>query len=148
MITDVEEKDLAALAEMEKRCFTSFWNYEQFLYEYRENPFAHIKLLKEQDVLIGYMDYWITFECCQLNKIAIMETYRHQGHAKEMMEELIQSAEAANCETIMLEVRSSNIAAQQLYRKFGFIEMNIRKGYYTDNGEDAVIMAKGLGGNW
>ena len=63
------------------------------------------------------------------------------------MDFMIAAAEKEQCETIMLEVRPSNVAARGLYDSYEFIKVNIRKGYYNDNGEDAIVMCKALGGN-
>ena len=63
------------------------------------------------------------------------------------MDFMIASAEQEQCETIMLEVRPSNEAAHCLYDSYEFMKVNIRKGYYNDNGEDAIVMCKALGGN-
>lgn len=147
MIRDMTDDNLPIVETLERACFSSAWNLQQFTYELHENPFAYVKVIVMADDIIGYMDYWITFECCQLNKITISPEYREQGYAQVLMKELIQNANAKECETIMLEVRVSNIAAQKLYRKFNFIDVNIRKGYYSDNGEDALVMVKALGGS-
>lgn len=146
MIRTIEIRDLKYVEEMEQTIFTSPWNHDQFIYELNENPYAFLKVLYENEVLIGYMDYWITFECCQLNKIAICESYREQGYASMLLEVLTQEAYKAKCEHIMLEVRISNTAAQALYKRYNFMEVNIRKGYYQDNQEDALVMIKPLGG--
>lgn len=146
MIRTLCMDDLPAVEELEEVTFTSKWNHEQFLYEINDNPYAVLKVLYQGDTLIGYMDYWITFECCQLNKIAIHKDYRKKGYASQLMDDLVQEAIVADCEQIMLEVRASNNAAQALYKHYNFLEVNIRKGYYQDNQEDALIMIKPLGG--
>lgn len=147
MIRDANEYDVDDIVLIEQQCFSSFWKKEQFLYELNENPYSFIKVFILDDEIIGYIDYWITFECCQLNKVTILPQYRRQGYACELLDVLVQEANLADCETIMLEVRVSNESAKQLYQRYGFIEVNVRKGYYTDNGEDASIMVKPLGGN-
>ena len=67
--------------------------------------------------------------------------------SRRLMDFMIVSAEQEQCETIMLEVRPSNEAARCLYDSYKFMKVNIRKGYYNDNGEDAIVMCKALGGN-
>ena len=146
MIREAKISDLVQMEPLEQVCFDPAWTKEQFLYELQENPFAHV-LLMEEEKLIGFIDYWITFETCQLAQIAISPTYRQQGYAKVLIEEMIHAAEVAMCENISLEVRISNIHAIALYEKYGFMEVNRKKGYYH-NGEDAIFMIKPLGGNW
>lgn len=145
MIRDVMIEELHDVELLERQCFSNPWNYEQLLYELDENPFASFKVLIHNHKIIGYMNYWITFECCQLNKIAICEGYRRQGYAGMLMDQLIHEAQKEKCEIISLEVRVSNQQAQHFYKKFNFIKMNIRKEYYSD-GEDALIMVKAIGG--
>ena len=71
-------------------------------------------------------------------RIAVIPEFRGQGVAKEIMKAMIDCASSRGCERMMLEVRQSNVSAQELYKRFGFCEISVRKGYY--DGEDAVIM--------
>lgn len=147
MIRNTLEQDIHAIIEIEKLCFTSQWTYEMFLYELHENEFGHFYVLSEGSCVLGFIDFWITFEVCQLANIAIHPAYQGRGYSKKLMDFMIDVATAQQCETIMLEVRVSNDIAKKLYNTYEFIEMNIRKGYYSDNGEDAIVMCKALGGD-
>lgn len=142
-----KRSDIEALLGIEERCFTSRWTEAMFLYEIEENEFGKFYVLEEDGILIGYIDFWITFETCQLANVAVDLPYQRKGYSRKMMDLMIDEANKEGCETIMLEVRPSNTAARKLYESYDFIEMNIRKGYYSDNGEDAIIMCKALGGN-
>lgn len=142
-----KRSDIEALLGIEERCFTSRWTEAMFLYEIEENEFGKFYVLEEDGILIGYIDFWITFETCQLANVAVDLPYQGKGYSRKMMDMMIDEANKEGCETIMLEVRPSNTAARKLYESYDFIEMNIRKGYYSDNGEDAIIMCKALGGN-
>lgn len=143
----MKAEDIPAVMEIEEICFTSRWNEEMFLYEVEDNEFGSFLVYCENDKIIGFIDFWITFETCQLANLAIHPDYQRHGYAKELMDTMVTYAENAGCETIMLEVRVSNLAARRLYEAYDFIEMNIRKGYYNDNGEDAIVMCKALGGS-
>lgn len=142
-----KRSDIEALLGIEERCFTSRWTEAMFLYEIEENEFGKFYVLEEDGILIGYIDFWITFETCQLANVAVDLPYQGKGYSRKMMDLMVDEANKEGCETIMLEVRPSNTAARKLYESYDFIEMNIRKGYYSDNGEDAIIMCKALGGN-
>lgn len=142
-----KRSDIEVLLGIEERCFTSRWTEAMFLYEIEENEFGKFYVLEEDGILIGYIDFWITFETCQLANVAVDLPYQRKGYSRKMMDLMIDEANKEGCETIMLEVRPSNTAARKLYESYDFIEMNIRKGYYSDNGEDAIIMCKALGGN-
>lgn len=142
-----KRSDIEALLGIEERCFTSRWTEAMFFYEIEENEFGKFYVLEEDGILIGYIDFWITFETCQLANVAVDLPYQGKGYSRKMMDLMVDEANKEGCETIMLEVRPSNTAARKLYESYDFIEMNIRKGYYSDNGEDAIIMCKALGGN-
>lgn len=147
MIRKMCADDIAFVMKIEEQCFTSRWNEEMFLYEMEENEFGSFYVYEKNDKVIGFIDFWITFETCQLANLAITPCEQGQGYAKELMDCMIDYADRAGCENIMLEVRVSNASARHLYESYEFIEMNIRKGYYNDNGEDAIVMCKALGGN-
>lgn len=148
MIRKMEERDVEALLEVDRICLHGRWNKEQFLYECNENPYAQVYVMERSDTILGFIDYWITFESGQLANIAILPAYQGKGYAKELMDLMQQACEDAGCENITLEVRVSNTTAIALYQSYGFIEVNRKKKYYNDNGEDAVYMIKPLGGNW
>ena len=147
MIRKMCAQDIQEVMKIEERCFTSRWNEEMFLYEMEENEFGSFFVYEKDHRVIGFIDFWITFETCQLANLAIHPDAQGQGYSKELMDRMVDYANRAGCENIMLEVRVSNHKARGLYESYGFIEMNIRKGYYNDNGEDAIVMCKALGGN-
>lgn len=142
-----DNADIEQILQIEEACFTSRWTKEMFLYEFHENPFGFFYVLEDAGVILGFVDFWVTFETCQLANIAILPAYQGKGYSKFLMDHMIHLAEQQQCETIMLEVRVSNEKARALYTSYAFIEMNVRKGYYNDNGEDAIVMCKALGGN-
>ena len=144
MIRRAADRDLERILQIEELCFSSRWTKEMFLYELHENEFGH---LYENQEIAGFIDFWTTFECCQLANIAVHPAYQGRGYSRSLMDFMIAAAEKEQCETIMLEVRPSNVAARGLYDSYEFIKVNIRKGYYNDNGEDAIVMCKALGGN-
>ena len=146
MIRLATEQDLDALLAIEDVCFTSKWTKDMFKYEISENEFGKLYVLEDNDELVGYIDFWLTFDCCQLANIAIKPDRQGHGYSKQLMDVMFQDANESECETCMLEVRPSNDKARGLYQSYGFIEINIRKGYYNDNGEDAIVMCKPLGG--
>lgn len=146
MIHLMQESDLPAVAELEQACFSSCWSEAQFRYELKENEFSHLYVAKAGERLIGYFVYWITFETAQLCKIAVAKSYRRQGIAHAMMEQLLRDAVNNQCAFVTLEVRVSNLAAIALYERFDFVRVGMRKAYYQDNGEDAYVYARAMGG--
>lgn len=148
MLRKMELADLSAVLEIERITLHARWNEDQFRYELEGNDYAFLYVIEMDNKIVGFIDYWITFDTCQLANIAVLPAYQHRGYARTMMDQMFQAANAAGCENITLEVRKSNSIAQQFYQAYEFIEINIRKQYYGDNNEDAIVMMCALGGNW
>ena len=110
-----------------------------------ENPFSYLLVFEENQTIIGYIDWWITYEQAQLANIAVCPTNRKQGVGQQLLNKALQEAIEEECENMTLEVRISNKRAIQFYEKNGFITVNTRKNYYKD-GENAYLMIKPLGG--
>lgn len=146
MIREMKIEDLERVIEIEEESFSSVYKKEQYEYELEDNPCAHLFVLEEKGIIIGFIDFWITFDSCQLTKIAIAKAFRGLSYACELMEYMFSFAEKENCEAVLLEVRESNIIAQKLYASYDFIEINRRNGYYSDNNETAIVMGKPLKG--
>lgn len=108
-----------------------------------ENPFSHGWILLDEDTIVGYAFLWETFEMAQLARIGVDPDLRKRGYGKELMMHLFDRAREVACEYMTLEVRASNEAALNLYRKMGFIQVNVSKSYYPD-GEDAIVMTLAL----
>ena len=147
MIRRAADRDLEYIMQLVKKHFLCPATAEANLLDLHENEFGHFYVLEENQKIAGFIDFWITFECCQLANIAVHPSFQRRGYSRSLMDFMIVSAEQEQCETIMLEVRPSNEAARCLYDSYEFMKVNIRKGYYNDNGEDAIVMCKALGGN-
>ncbi|WP_416325468.1 ribosomal protein S18-alanine N-acetyltransferase [[Eubacterium] hominis] len=147
MLRAMKKEDLNQILSIDAECFPMPWNEKQYLYELEENDYALLYVLEQDGIILGYIDFWITFDVCQLAKIAVLPPYRGKRYARLMMDQMIQDAQEKGCETISLEVRVSNQSAQKLYAAYDFINVNTRKRYYQDNGEDAYVLVKALGGN-
>lgn len=91
--------------------------------------------------IVGLSGLWIMSDDAHLTTIGIREPYRRQGIGELLLIAALELALTRNARVVTLEVRSSNLVAQRLYEKYGFSRMGLRRGYYTDNGEDAVIMS-------
>ena len=109
-----------------------------------ENPLAKYVIAQDlsTEEIIGYAGVWIVAGEGDITNIAVNPSYRKQGIASNILKKLFEVCKENNCSDITLEVRVSNIPAQNLYKKFNFKEEGIRKKYYSDNGEDAMIMWK------
>src|SRR5574344_2327232 len=135
--------DIEDVLEIEESCFHYPWDREAFVYEKKENPFSKLLGIKENDKLIGYIDYWITFDSSTIAKIAVIKEKRNLGLGSLLLQEMEKDLKANNVSSATLEVRKSNVEAKKLYEKNGFIYINTKVAYY-ENGEDALYYAKGL----
>lgn len=136
-----EEKDLPAMAEIERRCFHTPWSEESLREDLTGNPLSvYIALEAENGDVAGYMSLWRILDEGHINNVAVLPEYRRRGGASDMLEFMLKYSERNGISSHTLEVRVSNEGAIGLYRKFGFREAGVRKGYYEDNGEDALIM--------
>ena len=92
------------------------------------------------DFIVGFAGIWIMADEAHVTNIAMRERYRRQGLGESLFISTIELAIELKAQFITLEVRTSNATAQSLYRKYGFNKVGMRRGYYIDNGEDAVLM--------
>ena len=93
--------------------------------------------------IVGFLGTWYAADQAHIVSVGVADGYRRRGIGELLLIAAVEHAIARETETITLEVRKSNAAARSLYAKYGFIEQGIRKGYYSDNREDAVIMTTG-----
>ncbi|RLB12216.1 MAG: ribosomal-protein-alanine N-acetyltransferase [Deltaproteobacteria bacterium] len=128
------------ILEIEKSSFTSPWGAVQFLDELT-NPLSHIWALLEEKKIVGYICFWIVSDEIHIMNIAIHPAIRGKGMAKLLLNRLIDMARNKDISQIWLEVRPSNKPAIALYNGLGFKKVMIRKGYYSDTHEDAIVMA-------
>lgn len=129
--------------ELSKECFSIPWTLESISQEVN-NPLAHYVICENSFTkeVLGFVGVWIIAGEGDITNIAVNPKYRKQGVASSLLIKLFEVCKSYNCNDITLEVRASNIPAQNLYKKFGFKKEGLRKGYYQDNGEDAIIMWK------
>jgi len=90
--------------------------------------------------ILGFAGLWFMADEAHLSNIAVREAYRHRGVGELLLISSIKCAIEHDASFVTLEVRASNEAARALYKKYDFIEVGIRQGYYTDNKEDAILM--------
>lgn len=132
--------DVQRVHEIEKASFTTPWSKQSIIKEITENKLSRYKILTVDDNIIGYYGLWIVHDEAHVMNIAIDPDYRSQGYGTMLFENLIETAIKEGVKRVTLEVRRSNEHAINLYEKFGFEASAIRKGYYRDVGEDALIM--------
>ena len=95
----------------------------------------------EGQYIIGFAGLWMMADEAHITSFAVRQGYQRRGIGEHLLIAMISLTMGQNTRTITLEVRASNTAAQKLYHKYGFTQVNIRQSYYTDNREDALVMA-------
>ena len=135
--------DVGEVARIEECCFASPWS-EKSLREEMSNRLAVYFTAKENGRCIGYAGFWNVSGEGGITNVAVHPDHRRQGIGSMLIEAMIKSAREKKLDLLTLEVRKSNIAAQSLYEKYGFVPIGARKRYYSDNDEDAIIMTKPL----
>lgn len=134
-------EDAPIVHEIELATFPVPWTLDAFYYEMIENQFAYYVLaVDERDTVIGFCGMWLVIDAAQITNVAVVESARGLGIGEGLMREAMRIAREQHMDVMSLEVRVSNHVAMNLYRKLGFQDGGIRKGYYTDNKEDALVM--------
>ena len=129
----------AHLAELEKLCFSEPWS-EKALLEEIDNPAAYFVTAVEGDEILGYGGMHTVVGESYIDNIAVFPQYRGRGAGRAVTQALIEKAKENDGVFITLEVRASNTPAITLYTSLGFETAGVRKRFYTDPEEDAVIM--------
>ncbi|AQY51800.1 ribosomal-protein-alanine acetyltransferase [Listeria weihenstephanensis FSL R9-0317] len=132
--------DIKSLLRIENAVFTSPWSEKAFRNEFYTNSYAYYIVAEQNEAVIGYAGVWMILDEGHITNVAIHPDQQGNGYGKALFTELLRIAQAENVTRLTLEVRVSNLKAQQLYQKFGFKNGAIRKKYYPDNQEDALVM--------
>jgi [ribosomal protein S18]-alanine N-acetyltransferase len=135
------EVDLAQVVEIENASMPSPWSKELFEEELRREA-AHYFVIEEEGRVAGYMGYWEAPQEAHIINLAISPWFRKRGLGQMMIEHCMDFAWKRGAGLATLEVRESNEAARRLYEKCGFRTVAIRKKYYSDNQEDAIVMIR------
>ena len=135
--------DIAAVLQIETLSFASSWPQNAFMNEIRDNKLAHYFVGRYGGEIVAYGGIWVILEDSHVTTIAVHPDFRGRKFGEEMLVHLLEEAIAARASWITLEVRESNETAQRLYRKYGFTVVSTRRGYYSDNNENALVMWAG-----
>ncbi|MBE5796539.1 MAG: ribosomal-protein-alanine N-acetyltransferase [Clostridiales bacterium] len=139
VIRRMTEADVDGVAAVEAATFPTPWSRDAFASEMR-NVAARYLVAEMDGKIIGYAGAWIILDESHITNIAVLSDYRGQGIGRKLTHGLMQYLSNLGAAYATLEVRKSNAVAQNLYVSLGFIKLGVRKRYYEDNGEDALIM--------
>lgn len=136
--------DLGPVMEVERRAFPSPWSEDLFRRELTHDWSTILLAHDENGRLLGFVLFWVVHDEIHILNVAVDPEVRRRGVAKTLLAELLERGRARGLALATLEVRVSNEPAIALYRGLGFREVGIRKGYYVDNREDAIVMVLDL----
>jgi ribosomal-protein-alanine N-acetyltransferase len=143
LIGEYEEGDIDQIIAIERDSFPTPWSANIFRNEI-VSPISRLLVarvsLESGRWVAGYLVFWQVADETHLHNIAVRKDLRRQGIASRLLGEAVRCSQLKGARWLTLEVRRSNCAAQRFYEKFGFSVRGIRPGYYTDTGEDALIM--------
>ena len=135
----MEKGDVQAIASLERQIFKDAWTYEQLLSETDGQNFKFPIILEIDQQIAGYACVWAFVDEVHINNFAIVPSFRQKGLGLKLIRFILGSFK--RYKQLYLEVRESNIAAINLYKKAGFEKFFTRQKYYSD-GEDALVMRK------
>jgi ribosomal-protein-alanine N-acetyltransferase len=140
----VDDDDLDAVAALEAASFTNPWTRDMLARELRQSDVARVYVLRLPDQRVAaFCACWIVADELHINTIAVDHARRRQGLATALMEHVLRDAAREGARRATLEVRQSNVPAQRLYLSLGFEVAAVRRGYYTQPEEDALILWRG-----
>ena len=133
-------EDVPAVAELDRISFSLPWPERSFHFEITSNPASRCWVAESDGRLAGVIVAWLLVDEVHIATIATHPDFRRQGIAQALLAHVLRTTAQEGAVSSFLEVRASNVAAQELYRKFGYEESGRRPRYYKDNDEDAILM--------
>jgi len=146
LVEPMRLEDIEEVIEIESRSFPVPWSARAYQYELMENDLAHYIVVRPRvkgvpyPRIIGYGGFWMELDEAHISTIAVRPRWRGRGIGELLLLSMLEMALRYGARLATLEVRVSNKVARNLYRKCGFQEVGLRRRYYSDNGEDAIIM--------
>jgi ribosomal-protein-alanine N-acetyltransferase len=132
--------DLAAVHDIELRCFTTPWPAHAYRTEVESNRLAHYRVLRIDGRVVAYAGIWMMLDEAHVTTFAVDPPWRRRRLGERLLLAMLDLAIERGAREATLEVRLSNLAARRLYEKYGFRPVGIRPRYYSDDHEDALIM--------
>ncbi len=140
VVSPMTAADIPAVHVIEQASFRTPWPAYAFRQELETNRLARYLVARVGDEVVAYAGVWLMVDEAHITTFAVLPSWRRQGVGGSLMVELMRVATEVGARVATLEVRISNAAARGLYGRFGFRPAGVRPRYYSDNGEDALIM--------
>lgn len=140
LVGPMREEDIPQVQAIEKEIFPTPWPRNAYYRELNHNRSAYYIVLRRDEQIVGYAGLWKMSDEAHITTVGVRAAEQGKGYGHALMAALIQRAYQLGSRWLTLEVRPSNDVAVRLYEKFGFKVIGRRRGYYTDNNEDAIVM--------
>lgn len=140
-IVPMNEHHVPQIARLERECFADPWSQQSIASELH-NPLSLWLVAQEGQTLLGYVGSQTCLDETDMMNIAVSPASRRQGVARALIEALVSALRERGSKQLTLEVRASNGPARQLYESLGFLQVGLRKNYYRNPKEDALILRK------
>ncbi|MBI3910428.1 MAG: ribosomal protein S18-alanine N-acetyltransferase [Armatimonadetes bacterium] len=138
-IRAMKQEDIPQVSAVDRLCFPVPWSPQTFAAEIRQ--LAGFYLVAElRGRIVGYIGSWMVLDEVHIATLGVHPDLRRRHIAARLLLALLEEATRRRVRRVTLEVRASNTAARELYQKYGFEAVGVRHGYYSDNGEDAILM--------
>ena len=141
-IREMGESDIARVMEIERASFITPWTEGMFRSQLRFKDDAINIVLAEEETIIGYAAAWIAYDEIHLLSIAVVPERRRHGFGDTILNAVMKQGKVRGAARVVLEVREGNAAARTFYLTRGFLEIGKRRRYYSDTGEDAIVMER------
>ena len=132
--------DVDGVMAVEHDSFLTPWSRSAFEEELAQNRLARYIVAEDNGAIVGYAGTWLVINEAHVTNVAVSSQRRREGIGRLLMQNLMELARENGMESMTLEVRVSNAAARHLYEQMGFVETGIRKNYYSETKEDALIL--------
>ena len=139
------EADIEALLEIEREAYPDPWTAGMFRQEIT-NQCSEFFLGFCDDELVAYGGFWLIRDEAHITKVTVVPAHRQRGHGRTLLDWLLARSESMGANIARLEVRESNTPARSLYTTSGFDEIGVRRGYYAQKSEAAIVMHRYLRG--
>jgi ribosomal-protein-alanine N-acetyltransferase len=136
-----DEQDLDGVLAVESESFTNPWTRDMYAWELQNRSMCHILVVRTPECRVaGFCAFWLVFDEVHINNIAMLPGFRAQGIGTALLKQVLAEGQQLGARRATLEVRASNAGARRLYERMGFYVAGVRRNYYSDPVEDALIL--------
>jgi ribosomal-protein-alanine N-acetyltransferase len=140
-MNDIDQVD--EILEIERLSFTNPWTREMYVAEFRNQGVSYCYIAKGVDgIAVGFCSFWRVVDELHINNLAVAPAFRREGVATALLTRVLEDGHKFGATRATLEVRRSNDAARLLYERFGFVIAGVRRAYYTNPVEDAIVLRR------